>query len=241
MPSATMATPSSARKPIGKPGSHQAPTTARSSAPKTNPPIAPFDRLFRADGGRQRTATERAPRVVLRRVAGDHREHQEEQRLASRLGADRDHRPDRQPEVQHRKDRRRGAAERVALAFPGRQCDRRQRHEPRDEDGVEHHAAEHQAIQDPHARAHAETCQHRGGTRGSERNGVPPAAASFAYSTNARTSSVSATARNISGGANQTTATATRDEDRAAENPRHLTPSATGDGLMPPYRRSRFW
>ena len=29
-------------------------------------------------------------------------------------------------------------------------------------------------------------------------------------------------------------------EDRAADDPRHFTPSAIGDGLMPPYRRSRF-
>ena len=32
------------------------------------------------------------------------------------------------------------------------------------------------------------------------------------------------------------------DEDRAADDPGdHLAPSATGDGLIPPYRRSRFW
>ncbi len=31
------------------------------------------------------------------------------------------------------------------------------------------------------------------------------------------------------------------DEDGAAQDAGHFAPSATGDGLMPPYRRSRFW
>ena len=31
------------------------------------------------------------------------------------------------------------------------------------------------------------------------------------------------------------------DEDGAAQDPGHFALSATGDGLIPPYRRSRFW
>ena len=31
------------------------------------------------------------------------------------------------------------------------------------------------------------------------------------------------------------------DENGAAQDAGHFAPAATGDGLMPPYRRSRFW
>ena len=73
-------------------------------------------------------------------------------------------------------------------------------------------------------------------TRGRERDiGGRRAAASVAYSTNARTSSDFGDGeKRISGGANQTTRDCESEEDGAAEDARHLAPSATGDGLMPP-------
>ena len=56
------------------------PTTANSSVADHEAADRAFDGLLRADRRRQRPPAERAAGVVLRRVADDHREHQQEQR-----------------------------------------------------------------------------------------------------------------------------------------------------------------
>ena len=50
-----------------------------------------------------------------------------------------------------------------------------------------------------------------------------------------------ATALKTSGGREPYDGDREGDEDGAAQDAGHFAPSATGDGLMPPYRRSRFW
>ena len=83
----------------------------RAARPNTKPADRALDRLLRADRRRQRPPAERAAGVVLRGVADDHRQHQQEQRRRGpRSLANRDHRADRQPDVERRKQRRRRRA-----------------------------------------------------------------------------------------------------------------------------------
>ncbi len=73
--------------------------------------------------------------------------------------------------------------------------------------------------------------------------GSPAASASRRYSMNASSSSASATTKKSSRRRQPDDGDGKSDERGAAQDAGHFAPSATGaagDGLIPPYRRSRF-
>ena len=85
MPSATIVDAEQRRAAAtGTAGSHQRADDARTQRAEDEAADRALDGLLRADRRRQRAPAERAPGVVLRRVADDDRQHQQEQRLAAR-------------------------------------------------------------------------------------------------------------------------------------------------------------
>ena len=238
MPSATTVTPSAARN--GERHDRQPPARRRrrrQAAPKTNPPTAPSIVFFGLIAGASGRRPNARPGVVLRGVADDDRQHQQEQRLAAARLANGDQRAERQPEVQRREEARgrRGPARR------GRRARRSSVSAPsatRADISTTSTGSRHGPAQTPRTSA---SPRHRRAARA--RAGRWPERAPCIRSR-------PSTQKQLGDGEEQHRRREPDDRDGddeengAAEDASHLAPSATGptgDGLMPPYRRSRFW
>ena len=120
MPAATIASADASARDSGTTGSHHAPDRRRTAAvPKTKPPIGALDGLLRADRRRQQAPAERAAGVVLRGVADDHGQHQQEQRLRGPAHGCAIIAPIGNAEIQRGKQRRRHVA---SASAPPRQA-----------------------------------------------------------------------------------------------------------------------
>ncbi len=74
-----------------------------------------FDRLLRADAGRQRPPAHRASAVILRRIAGDDHQERHQQRHRPAIGVQRRGQAERHGEIQQREQRDRGEAHGVLV------------------------------------------------------------------------------------------------------------------------------
>ena len=201
-----------------------------------DPPTAPSTVFFGLIAGASGRASERAARIVLRGVADDHRQHQQEQRVAAARLANGNHRAERQAEIQRRKQARRGEAERVAAAVPVRSASAAPSATSADISTTSIGARAGRR-QTPRTSASPRQPAGIAGT------GNPLARASATYSTNAEHEQQLGDGEEDGGGAEPDDRDREGEQDGAAQNASHLAPSATGptgDGLMPPYRRSRF-
>ena len=126
-----------------------------------NPPAAPSIVFFGLIAGASSRRPKRPPRAVLRRVADDNGQHQQEQRFPAVERADRDQCADRQADVQQRQKRRPEAAGGVALTFPRRERDGSKDHERRHEGGIEQNRGGFDAAIHPSRRRNANRGGHR--------------------------------------------------------------------------------
>ena len=168
-----------------------------------------------------------------------------------------DQRAHRQPEIQQRerRGRRSPSASRSDAATGQRHERNRPEHDERaHQHDVEQHGGADDAVVEPDRRRHADDVSNVAAPAGTRGSGRPHASDSRAYSTNARSSSSSAVAKNSHDGASHTTATATAmstaplrtrviiggrwlvagGRSSGGSQSAHFAPSATGAGLMPP-------
>ena len=200
----------------------------------------PFDGFLRTDCRRQPPAARRAAGVVLRDIARHDREHQQEQRGAAARFANRHHRPNRQPQVERREHRGRREPERVGTAAPPHQRQAGERNERSHDRGVKRGYRPRDVTQ-PWRRGETKRRQ-RGGGSGRDARYPEPARGGELRQLDER-----ADEQELGDGKEEDRRREPDDGDSegqergAAQDARHLAPSASGDGLIPPYRRSRFW
>ena len=230
-----------------QPAATRRPPRRAATAPNTRPADGPFHGLLWTHLRRERPAPERAARIVLRGVADDHGQHQQEQRVAAARLADGDHRAERQA---------RGTA--TETGSPRRVRARRGRRSRRvSVEGAERDERRHQHDVDRRRQAAARTPRTSASPRHRPESPAPAARCSGRAPRIRRIRAPGAARRppkKTAAGDNQTTAIAKASRIAPlrtrviADQPGRVSAGSLGaerdrtrgDGLMPPYRRSRF-
>ena len=104
MPSATMATPSSASDGRRAAGNTHGPASVMKIVATTSPPTAPSNGLLRTDRRRERPAAEQPPGIQLRRVADDNGSNQQHCGHAAAGRLHRGQHPERHADIPQRQE-----------------------------------------------------------------------------------------------------------------------------------------